>query len=473
MRYRHHYLWLACTCAAAASASAQEPGQRVTGIVFDSVAGAPLAGATVQIVGTGSNGRTYFGAVADSMGRFRVDGVPLGDYVIGFDHLSLRALGLETPVSAVRVTAAGPVEVTLAIPSAETVRAARCGGGAPRAADGLIAGFVRDADNQVALVGATVDVRWNEIVIVPGRATFQHRRAFGIVGESGAYAVCGIPSDARLTLQVTARKHVGGSVELELPPGGAARQDMTVADSASVTVFKDGTGTSRLRGTAQLTGRVRLRNGRPAEGARVLLPELGLETEANASGAFVFNTLPPGSWMVEARSIGWEPVSKAASLSSGRTATISLTFDASLAVLGTVLVKGEKTRVAKLLEQLIHRKMVGGGTIFIAGDPALEAAHHVTDVLRSARGFLVTKEEDGGGVTITGRGSGSMTNETGKCSMQIYLNGEPMSPGFKDIDVLLQPKEVLAIEAYNSFETTPIEYRHQYTCGAIVFWTKR
>ena len=472
MRSGHSLFLLGSALLALSSSGAQSTGQRIGGVVFDSVARAPLAGATVQIAAASPNGRA-FGAVTDSAGRFHVDGVPPGDYVVGFDHLSLQALGLETPLRSVRVDATGPVEVNLAIPSPETVRGNRCGTRVQGASDGMIAGFVRDADRELALVGATVDVRWNEIVVVPGRATLERRRAFTVVRENGTYFVCGIPSDARLTVKVTASGHVDGSVELELPPGGAARQDVLVADSSAVTVITDASGTPRLRGSATLTGRARLRDGKPAAGARIVLEALGLEAKTDAKGAFSFTRLPPGRWMVEARSIGWEPAIRQVSLQSARASSIVLSFDTTLAILGTVLVKGEKSRVTLLMERLLQRRLAGGGTIFIAGDAPLEAAHNVTDVLRSARGFTIKKEEDGNGVTITGRGSGSVTNETGECTIRVYLNGEPMSPDFKEIDYLVQPREVLAIEAYNSFDNVPIEYRNQYTCGAIIIWTKR
>ncbi|MGF7473775.1 carboxypeptidase-like regulatory domain-containing protein, partial [Salmonella enterica subsp. enterica serovar Minnesota] len=65
----------------------------VSGIVWDSVASVPLAGAAVQFAGQ-NNPSLSFNATTDSLGQYLVPAVPPGRYLVGFFHPSLDALGI-------------------------------------------------------------------------------------------------------------------------------------------------------------------------------------------------------------------------------------------------------------------------------------------------------------------------------------------------------------------------------------------
>lgn len=95
--------------AAQATEKNRAPGASITGIVYDSIAGAPLAGANVQLAAADSLGRFSGGAVSDSLGRFAIDGVPNGRYLIGFLHPMLDSLGLQPTLRAVTVVDARTV----------------------------------------------------------------------------------------------------------------------------------------------------------------------------------------------------------------------------------------------------------------------------------------------------------------------------------------------------------------------------
>src|SRR5207253_4409114 len=115
----------------------------VTGTVFDSVAGQPLAGAIVQIVLADSTSRA-FSAVSNIAGRYRIRSLPSGRYAIGFQHRSLEALGLESPISAFELETDTSITVDLAIPSGRVVRARKCERAARDSMAGLLAGLVLD-----------------------------------------------------------------------------------------------------------------------------------------------------------------------------------------------------------------------------------------------------------------------------------------------------------------------------------------
>lgn len=123
---------LAVFVAAAGAASAQTPAQRstaatVSGFVRDSIVHTPLAGAMVQLVASAGQGQAARSAVADSAGRYRIDSVPDGRYMLGFFHPMLDSLGIESPVREITVAGGTSLRVDLATPAPQQIRGAVCG----------------------------------------------------------------------------------------------------------------------------------------------------------------------------------------------------------------------------------------------------------------------------------------------------------------------------------------------------------
>src|SRR5690349_8782639 len=81
-------------------AAAQAP---VKGLVYDSVAHAPLVHATVQLVAAEDPAKFARTAAADSSGRFAFSDVPDGRYMVAFFHPRLDTLGIDAPVREIRV----------------------------------------------------------------------------------------------------------------------------------------------------------------------------------------------------------------------------------------------------------------------------------------------------------------------------------------------------------------------------------
>ncbi len=225
--------WIGMLFVAASPTTAQRGSHVVRGVVYDSVAHAPLAGAVVQITSRDSPGRP-FSATTDATGHFRFGAVPSGRFFIGFYHEALRALGLDSPVRALQLAADPNVTVDLAIPSGGVVRALRCGGDAAVDRDGLLAGFVRDAVHKDAVVGARLVAEWTVVVLDPGNFHTAAQSAEALIGGDGRYAVCGLPVDAPLTVRVSAPGHRTIVADQVVPRGGAARQDFRLVDSTAV-----------------------------------------------------------------------------------------------------------------------------------------------------------------------------------------------------------------------------------------------
>ena len=116
-------------------------GVTVTGVVFDSVAQAPLAGAMIQM-GAEAGDKKVYAATTDSTGAYRIDGVPSGSYLVTFFHPALEGLGLRPLVRRALVGSDSAIRVDYAIPSAQTIRAVICAPRTPSDSSGLLIGAV-------------------------------------------------------------------------------------------------------------------------------------------------------------------------------------------------------------------------------------------------------------------------------------------------------------------------------------------
>jgi hypothetical protein len=102
-------------------------GATVSGIVRDSLAQKPLAGAMVQLAAVDSLARFSRIAITDSLGRFTLGDVPDGRHIVGVLHPMLDSLGIEPPFREIAVQGHRSVRVDLAIPSPARFRTAICG----------------------------------------------------------------------------------------------------------------------------------------------------------------------------------------------------------------------------------------------------------------------------------------------------------------------------------------------------------
>ncbi|AHG88717.1 hypothetical protein J421_1180 [Gemmatirosa kalamazoonensis] len=326
----------------------------VTGTVYDSVSGAPLAGALVQLAAERDPTRVL-SAEADSLGRYRITGVSPGRYLAGFVHPALDLLGLDPSMHVVDIPADTARRLDLAIPGGTRLRAAICGSTA-RADDstGAIVGQVRDAETDAPLDSARVVVTWQELALGDGaRVHLERRRIPAAVRPGGYYAICGVPADDPIVGGAEAPGRRAGLVELRVPAGRVLRRDFRLADSAAATVAAapndsaPDPGAERLRGHATLRGVVRRPDGRPASGARVLLLGTDRRADAGDDGRFVLEGLPSGTFSVEARALGFDARRVPVELSSRRASDAEIVLGSRVTTLETVRVMGAPTRSSR------------------------------------------------------------------------------------------------------------------------------
>lgn len=463
---------LALAWCVAAPLAAQEPTlgrtHTIHGVVFDSVSRTPLAGAEVHVALRNALGRP-FTTSTDSAGQFRIVGLPSGQYLIDFNHEVLGALGLEAPLRAFSLERDALVNVDIGVPSGAVVRSLLCRGDSAASHDGMLAGFVRDARDPEVYTGATVAVEWKAIALDRSNFRTVTQRARAPVGADGAYRLCGLPPDMPLDLRVTApgRRAIAGYVQV--PSDGVARQDIRLADSAGVS------------GPAHLRGIVMHENGRAVTSGRAILAALGRDVPVDSAG-FVMADLPPGTWVVEVRSIGLEPRSALIESTERGNAPTTVTLDNQMQQLDAVTIIGTANRDSKVLSELLLRQRTSFGSVFLPGNPVLQNAIYASDVLAAARGFSYRSHTE-----IYGRAGG---NGTMCATIAVYLNGMFFPGGFDALDEAVPASKVLAIEAYPDIAFAPPQWRmnrlidesqstvgramksESAPCAVVVVWTR-
>jgi hypothetical protein len=292
-------------CAQVVAGAAERASATVTGVVYDSLAHAPLAGAEVQLVREGAPGeRTLFEATTDSRGRFAIANVAPGPYTAGFLHSLLDTLGVVAPVVHVTLEPGRATDLPLGVPSLTTFARALCHlESVPNSAT-LWVGTVRDAATRGPRPGAAVSVQWAETDITRGGIYKVQRTGMVQSGEDGRFTVCNAPAEASLFVRAAEGRDTSGVVLMRLQEQRLVARDLLVGRSEPVqpesTIVVDGTRRVLAvprRGPARLEGTVRASTGSPLAGTRVRVAGASDSAVAGSDGSFRLAGLPAGSWM--------------------------------------------------------------------------------------------------------------------------------------------------------------------------------
>jgi hypothetical protein len=253
-------------------------GATVSGVVRDSIAHAPLAGATVQLVGADSGTRFGRTASSDALGRYTLTNVPDGHYTIGFFHPMLDSLGVEPPLRPVNIEGHQPVNLDLASPSVGQVRSAVCGGSSSADSGAIVVGTVRDARDRTPASGVAVTGEWLEMSFTKQGLVRRMPHLVATTGENGWFALCNVPAAGTMALTATRGEDSTDRIELQVPAEGFLRRELYIGRSRTVvTVDSMQHGDTVARpprrvrvGDGHLNGVVvRIADGRPLAGARV------------------------------------------------------------------------------------------------------------------------------------------------------------------------------------------------------------
>ncbi len=468
-------------------AAAAGDSEIVSGFVLDSLRELPLAGATVLIT------NTTFTAITDPSGRFRfvVHGLADGVYKVGFFHPTLDSLGISPPTQEVAITRGKPAFVQLYVPSAQTVVASACPDSSRGSDKGLVMGIVRDASTEKALSGVRVVLMWTGVSVAANSVLKVPQATSVLTDDVGTFRACGVPVGTPVRLQARSKTGASGWIEVGVPPNGLALRDVllgerpaTVAEAppavsapaAGAPGHPDTTAAARAAaaappkptplGTAMLSGSVTSAEGKPLEGAMVLLLGTQLSARSDASGVFRLTGLPAGTQSVEIREIGFSPKRFAVDLSPRRASTLAATLDERTNVLKTMEITAKR---GSQIEGFDQRKRSGLGFYMDLDQIQKSGAISSTDLFRQVPGLTVAWDGEGYSVQVNRNVTGA------SCPVQYYIDGSPFLSMGDDLDQVVRPEEIAAIEVYKSSAETPGQFQGADggPCGTIVIWTKR
>jgi len=446
-------------------------GAVISGLVRDSIAHTPLAGATVQLIAAENQANYARTAVADSLGRFAIAGVPDGRYVLGFFHPILDSLGVEPPTREVRVEGQQPVRVDLATPSAMRLRTTICGQRAASDSVGLIVGTVHDARDGNPVARATVFGEWTELSLVRGGLVRTVPRLVAVTGDNGWFAMCNVPSAGSMTLMAAHDADSTDMIEIDVPATGFLRRELylgpaqtTVAtdtvkrpDSLALAPHRIRHGDGRLSGTV-----VSAVGNRPLGNAVVSIVD-GPTTHADDNGVWTITDAPVGSRMLEVRALGFYPLKRQVNVMAGAP-PVRITLSTLEAVLDTVRIIASPLH-GRDINAFYQRRRSGTGRYLTPDDIAKRGGVVLSDVFRTVPGLQVYPGEFGGD-TVVMRGS------YGLCAPAYFIDGFYMDLTPDELNDWVRLNRIAGIEIYTGENAPPQFQRGMSGCGSIVIWTK-
>jgi hypothetical protein len=452
---------------ATAGPTLQIPLAKITGEVFDSVAVAPLANATVQFVAA-DNPQNVRSIRTDSVGQFFLDSMRVGSYLVGIIHEQVDRLGLENRIVQVNIAGSGDVSLSLGLPSAASLMKTKCAAAGEGNDRGAFMGMVRTARGTPLEGNARVRVQYLETVIGPSGMSRRFPSRFADAQPTGAFVLCGVPPEASVTTRAYAGPDSSGVVELVVPRNGLLVRDLIIASPQRVAVAPTSAAErprTLLKGTSRVRGVVRDSVGKPLVGARVSVPGTGAEGVSTGGGAFSFEALPGGSWMVEARAVGFEPRRVAVDFIENAEAVTEISLAGLAPRMDTVKVTAD--RWSREMAAFEERKKMGGG--YFIDDLQLERrnALFAADILRGTPGVTIQPGASAGRDRVTMRGNAG----AGTCIPAVFVNGmnTPIPDGV--IENVVSTNDIRAVEVYSRTGSTPPEFMSRNGCGSIVIWT--
>ena len=445
----------ALTALASTSVEAQQPtavqSTRVTGVVFDSIANRPLAGAAVQL-GLLVNGAVQSARVAnsDSVGRYAFDSVLVGDYFVTFTHPALDSLGVEAPVHRIAIAGRHVVQQDLAIPGPAHMRAAFCGPDAPGDASAAIVGIVRDAKTGSALAKATVRARWAEYTVSSSGLARSVRVVSAAAHDNGWYSLCGLPRQGTIELLALNGSDSTVAFDVQLPASGLLKRNLAIGSPGSVV---------RISGLATAVA-----SGTPMPRVTITVTG-GPTTVSNDRGEWSLANVPAGTRSMMARAVGYYPEQRVIDVVDSMP-PVTFALSTLKAVMDTIKV----TAAAGLnrdREDFQRRRVSGGGTYITADDIARRRPTKISDLLETVASLSVTAKD------AFERRFQMRGGPNGRCEPAVFLNGMLLPEAtVDDVNDWADPERIAGIEVYTS-ATAPARFMPPLSgCGSIVVWRR-
>jgi hypothetical protein len=204
------------------------------------------------------------------------------------------------------------------------------------------------------------------------------------------------------------------------------------------------------------------------------------------NGRFRILDLAPGSYVLVARRVGFDPALTHLDVTQGDTARISLALTPTGRALDTVHVRGEQ--LAPRMQEFEERRKLGVGQ-FMTGDQ-IHARNPLTmtDLMRTFLGVKIMETGGGGGsyryycnMTTAAPpepvpGLGGVRNPgiqpAEGCFMDVLIDEVRLRTPI-DLNILPPPASIAGIEVYSGPASIPLRFRGLGSmCGVVLIWTK-
>jgi carboxypeptidase family protein len=418
------------------------PRHAIQGIAYDSVGNAPLANASVTLRGTDRTTTT------DARGRFRIDSVAAGAYIVEVMHPELDSLGL-FGIAGRAIVPGG--DVTIATPSFATIWRAECGDSSVVPFDsGFVYGTVRAASTMAPVPGSNVTLTWIDLARLDERQVQQRQyRAIAPTDDEGTYGICGIPLGVTLRMQAGTDSLASGLIDVV--GRKLQRRDLLLGGLP---------GRTSLFGV--VVGMVSDTAGRPVANARAI-SDAGPETRTDADGRFHMR-VPAGTQQLSVLALGMAPAAFVVDVAPNDTSLVFPKLQR-VTTLAAVEVTARSTRGRYLLREFEERRRATLGYVrdstTIGNRGTLGSAFFEVP-------SVTVRPGRGGTYLLYLPGRVRAGGDTGHCLANLWIDN------FRaDFEMLnfLRPEDIAAVEVYPREFTAPMRYTAA-GCGSVVVWTK-
>lgn len=204
-------------------------------------------------------------------------------------------------------------------------------------------------------------------------------------------------------------------------------------------------------------------SGAPLPGAEVSLAggpaTRGVGTRVtDERGAFRFEEVPPGTYMLRVELIGYRTRADTLSVEPGADLHVVASMGVSPVPLEPLLVMARRADASAVLG-FDERRARGIGSFMTHEQIERRAPHRVADLFRSVPGAQV----------VPAGAWGHDLRLRGGCRPDLWIDGV-RTTGTAPLDFVLSPHELEAIELYRSSEV-PVQFGAS-PCGVVVAWTR-
>jgi hypothetical protein len=461
----------------------QSPTGRLEGTIAPWTATRPVHAAQVLVVNLESDASTTIAATVDASGRYRLDSLAPGRYLIQVSHPTLDSLDVTLPPAEAVITAGKWTRADFSLPSGDELRDVVCPGVKLGPGKAVVVGRAVDADTRAPLAGAHVIAAWTELTAdrKSKQIVSQGKQAVVTTGQVGEYRFCGIPAVKAIELQLQHAGRASVATQLSITPAeGAVVRDLSMSAASAPTIAAldslDRSAAARpsasrggdsarhelaLRGNATLAGTVRTTSGQPMPGAEVRVRHAAGSTLTDGAGRFVLADLPSGTQLLLVRRLGYALAEVPVDLRPQQRLEMNVRM--------TRAVELDSMRViasrSKLAEFEYNRKTNLQGHFLTLSDIQRTKAKKTSELIPLLGGYVMMGRDrrpqmrESPGFGPPGTRSCQAAN--------VVIDGVD-GQGVDDV----LPVQIAGIELYKNAAAAPVEYAGRADCGLIVIWLR-